>query len=143
MLKLARKNIERAGFNDRIDVQLVNGRKMPYADGQFSALISNSIIHHIPNPVDCFAEIVRVAAPNATIFLRDLYRPSSIEELDALVAEHAAGANAHQKKLFGDSLHAALTLEEVQSIVQSFGFDPNEVRLTTDRHWTWAKRGES
>ena len=40
--------------------------------------------------------------------------------------------------MFRESLHAALTLDEIREMVAEFGFDPNSVQLTSDRHWTWA-----
>jgi hypothetical protein len=40
--------------------------------------------------------------------------------------------------MFRDSLHAALTVTEVQAIVTALGADPDTVRMTSDRHWTWA-----
>ncbi len=39
--------------------------------------------------------------------------------------------------MFADSLHAALTLAEVRGIVAKFGFAPDGVQATSDRHWTW------
>jgi len=108
-----------------------------YTDGAFPAVMSNSIVHHIPQPAAVFAEIVRVAAPGATLFVRDLLRPADRDELTRLVESYAGGANAHQKQMFADSLHAALTLDEVRALVASLGFGPETVRPTSDRHWTW------
>src|SRR4051794_7763787 len=76
MLTVASENIRKAGLNHRITVQLVNAKGMPFADHSMPAIMSNSIIHHIPEPRTVFAEIARVAAPGATIFLRDLLRPT-------------------------------------------------------------------
>jgi hypothetical protein len=39
--------------------------------------------------------------------------------------------------LFADSLHAALTLEEIRNLVAGLGYDPGHVNATSDRHWTW------
>ena len=75
--------------------------------------------------------------PGGLIFVRDLLRPESIEELRDLVDQHAEGANDHQRHLFADSLHAALTVEEVREMVAAFGFDAKTVTQTSDRHWTW------
>ena len=80
MLNLARINVDRAGFADRIRIEKVNGRRMDYPDGQFAAVVSNSIIHHIPTPADCFAEMVRVCAPDGRLFVRDLHRPDDATE---------------------------------------------------------------
>ena len=52
-------------------------------------------------------------------------------------AVYAADANAHQRQMFADSLHAALNLAEVRGLVSALGFDPATVQQTTDRHWTW------
>jgi ubiquinone/menaquinone biosynthesis C-methylase UbiE len=138
MLAIAHRNIERSGFADRIAAERVNGRDLSYPNGSFGAAVSNSIIHHIPNPIECFREMVRVCRPGGSLFVRDLLRPDSTAELDRLVNLHAAGANLHQRALFANSLHAALTLDEVRAIAGELGFALDAVRQTTDRHWTFA-----
>jgi hypothetical protein len=57
--------------------------------------------------------------------------------LTHIVETYAGDATAYQRGLFSDSLHAALTVEEVQQLVAEFGFAPKTVRTTSDRHWTW------
>ena len=59
------------------------------------------------------------------------------QTLQQLVATYAGTANAHQQKMFADSLHAALSLEEIRSLIIELGFDAAQVQATTDRHWTW------
>jgi ubiquinone/menaquinone biosynthesis C-methylase UbiE len=135
---LAGENVRNAGLEDRIELQRVNGREMTFAANSFPAIMSNSIIHHIPNPRDCIREMVRLIGSNGTIFVRDLMRPKDQKELELLVELHAQGANPHQKKMFAESLHAALTLEEIQEMVAAAGFDRETVQATSDRHWTWA-----
>jgi ubiquinone/menaquinone biosynthesis C-methylase UbiE len=141
MLTVARDNIRRARLDHRISVQLVDAKGMPFADRSIQAIMSNSIVHHIPDPRTVFAEIARVAASGATIFLRDLLRPADHETLQRLVDTYAAGANDHQRKMFSESLHAALTVAEVQELVAGIGMDPAGVTQTTDRHWTWVRKG--
>jgi ubiquinone/menaquinone biosynthesis C-methylase UbiE len=138
MLKLARHNVTQAGFDGRIRCELRNASAMDYAAGQFSAVVSNSIIHHIPDPRDCLAGMVRLCKAGGRLFVRDLFRPRSLDELRHLVNHHAAGANDHQRQLFADSLHAALTVEEVRALVAALGFAPATVITTSDRHWTWS-----
>jgi ubiquinone/menaquinone biosynthesis C-methylase UbiE len=137
MLALARQNVQSAGLAARIRPEKQNARTMTYAAGSFQAVISNSIVHHIPEPAAVFAEMVRVCAPGGLLFVRDLMRPSDLPTLNRLVDTYAAGANNHQRKMFSESLHAALTLDEVRHIVAAFGFDPATVQATSDRHWTW------
>ena len=142
MLAVARENVRRAGLDGRITCQLVDAKRMPFADGEFPAVMSNSIVHHIPDPRTVFAEIARVAAADATIFVRDLLRPAGEATLKHLVQTYAGDANAHQQKMFAESLHAALTLDEVRDLVAGVGFDPAGVRQTTDRHWTWVRKAD-
>lgn len=141
MLARARENVRRAGFEGRIRLERVSGQALPYPDGSFPAVMSNCIIHHIPEPRDCLAEMVRVAAPDATLFVRDLERPDDESELGHLVRVYAGDANARQRKMFADSLRAALTLGEAQALVAELGFEPEDVRQTSDHHWTWAVPG--
>ena len=142
MLEIARKNTVEAGFQERIAIELADGSALPYPDGRFHAVVSNSIIHHIPEPAGCFAEMVRVSANGAAIFVRDLLRPDSIAELERLVQLHAADANERQRSLFRDSLHAALTLDEVRGFIVALGFPADTVMQTSDRHWTWSATAE-
>lgn len=137
MLKLARRNVESAGLQDRIRLERVDGKRLAYADGTFAAVISNSIVHHIPEPRYVLAEALRVARHDGLIFIRDLLRPADDATVRQLVDTYAAGANDHQRFLFDASLRAALNLDEIRELVASLGFSPDSVRATSDRHWTW------
>src|SRR5262245_36881947 len=137
MLKLADFNIHKARLAERVNVKLVDAKRLPFADGSFAAVVSNSIIHHLPEPKGTFVEMSRVCKHGGRLFVRDLIRPSDHAELRRLVDIYAADANEHQRQLFADSLHAALTLDEVQNLVKSLGFAADSVRASSDRHWTW------
>ena len=63
--------------------------------------------------------------------------------LKLLVQTHAGGANAHQQQMFDDSLRAALTLDEVRSVLKELSVPTEWVTQTTDRHWTiCGRKGE-
>lgn len=140
MLTLGRHNVERAGLGPRVRLRLADAKKLPFESEAFDAVISNSIVHHLPEPGPALAEMVRVCRPGGVLFVRDLVRPADEAELKRLVELYAAGANAHQRQLFADSLHAALTLAEIRDLVQSAGFSADTVHASSDRHWTWAAR---
>jgi len=137
MLVVAKENVAAAGMADVIRLERLDVKTLPYPDDRFAAVLSNSIIHHIPEPAEAFAEAVRVCRPGGLLFFRDLRRPSDTSELDRLVALHAAGANDAQRAMFAASLHAALTVDEVAAIITALGFPAGDVRATSDRHWTW------
>lgn len=137
MLALARKNVERAGLATRIQLEKADAKRVPFPDASFPAVMSNSIVHHIPEPFACFAETHRVCKPGGVLFVRDLMRPNDGATLRQLVETHASGASDHQRKMFSDSLNAALTLDEVRGLVGRLGYEPHTVQPTSDRHWTW------
>jgi ubiquinone/menaquinone biosynthesis C-methylase UbiE len=137
MLALAQVNVRRAGLGAAIRLQQCDAKKMPFANRTFSAIISNSIVHHIPEPFEVLREMCRVVAAEGALFIRDLLRPGDDASVRHLVQTYAGDANAHQQKMFEDSLRAALTLDEVKEMVKRLGFDPLTVRQNSDRHWTW------
>lgn len=137
MLSIAECNIAGSGLSNRIRLHLVDGKRMPFHDGSFAAVVSNSIIHHIPEPLACLAEMHRCCRSGGTIFVRDLLRPQSHAEVERLLATYAAGANDHQRSLFDASLRAALTLDEIRELVALLGYSAQSVTATSDRHWTW------
>lgn len=137
MLELAERNIGQSGFETQITLEQVDAKALPYPDQSFAAVVSNSILHHIPEPGKVLNEAVRVLAPGGLIFFRDLVRPSDEKTLAGLVETYAGTCNPHQRRLFADSLRAALTVDEVRELVGANGFPRSSVAQTSDRHWTW------
>ena len=141
MLDLAVYNLEVAGVVDRILLLHVDAKRLPFQDGRFLCVMSNSIVHHIPEPIVALREAARVLAPGGWIFFRDLLRPASDAEVGQLVETYAGQENAFQRQMFENSLRAALDLDEIRDLVRQIGYSPDQVRATSDRHWTWAARG--
>jgi len=138
MLDLAIYNIEAANLRERITLARGDAKALVYEDESFDTTISNSLIHHSPNPQRCFAEMHRITAAGGLLFVRDLVRPASSAIAQQLVQQYARDATDYCQRLFLDSFHAALTIDEVQQIVRDLGYDPQTVAMTSDRHWTWA-----
>lgn len=140
MLDLARFHIDSHGLFERFMLVKEDAKALPFEDGRFDVVMSNSIVHHIPKPAEVLAEAVRVCKPHGRLFFRDLARPESSDEVDRLVQLYASGETEHARKMFDDSLRAALTLEEMQAIIRELGLDADTVVASSDRHWTWAAR---
>ena len=138
MLRIGRENVRQAGFEGRIDLQHGNARKLAFADGTFAAVISNSIVHHIGQPEEVLAEMIRVLVRGGVLFVRDLLRPLAETDVQRLVTTYAGNATTHQKQMLANSLRAALNLLEIRELVDKLGFDLATARQTSDRHWTWA-----
>lgn len=140
MLELARYNVEAAGLIERIQLVKADAKRLGFADGTFDVVMSNSIVHHIPEPLVLLREATRLVKPGGLIFVRDLIRPDALARLNELVQAYAGNENDHARQMFADSLHAALTLDEIRELVGSLGFSPETVQQTSDRHWTWSAR---
>src|SRR5262249_52155289 len=111
-----------------------------FGEGSFEAVLSNTIIHRIPHPEPVLEHMARLVANRGTLFVRDLVRPTSAEEIVRLGDTYAGSETPSARALFEASLGAALTLEEIREIVKSLGHESNEVSMTSDRHWTWIWR---
>lgn len=140
MLELARYNVEIAGLIERVQLLQADAKRLPFRDGLFHVVISNSILHHIPEPLLVVREAARVTAPGGLLFFRDLLRPASAEQLRDLVEQYAGAEAPAARQMFADSLHAALSLSEIRELVATLGFAPESVQATSDRHWTWSAR---
>ncbi len=136
MLLLAEQNIRDAGLHGSIVLEHVDAKKLPFGDGEFDWVISNSIVHHIPEPITCLREMQRVLKPGGLLFVRDLLRPNSSDQVESLVQTYASNDNDEQRQLFRQSLHAALTPTEMGVLMESLGWPANAVEQTSDRHWT-------
>lgn len=149
MLALARRNVERAGLASRIELARRDAKDTGYPRG-FDLALSNSIVHHIPEPLETLREMVRVVESGGVVFVRDLARPPSDADVLRLVEMHAEvpdGVPAperdvylRQRALFEASLRAALTVEEVNELIRELPFSSVDLRMTSDRHWTLVGR---
>ena len=140
MLTVARNNIELANLTERIQLDRVDAKSLPHVADMFDCVISNSILHHLPDPLTALREAVRVTRTGGLLFFRDLFRPANDAVVAQLVDTYVAGESDHARQMFADSLRAALTLDEVQQMVVAVGFEAESVRATSDRHWTWVGR---
>jgi ubiquinone/menaquinone biosynthesis C-methylase UbiE len=148
MLAVARENVARARLEERILVEKRDAKNAGWPDGKFEVVMSNTILHHIPDPGDLVRDMWRLTSKGGTIFLRDLARPGSAEEVRGLVDKHGGtpatndprdvASHARQVALFEASLHAALTLDEMRERVSAVGIPATAVSMTSDRHWTLA-----
>ena len=136
MLQIGVKHVEQAGLQDQIVLELVDAKQLPYKDEDFEMVVSNSLVHHLPDPLPFFRELKRVLKPNGAILIRDLIRPSDQETMNNLVESIGTEYDTHQKQLFRDSLHAALTLDEVNQLISQVDIPGVVVYQSSDRHWT-------
>lgn len=134
MLDLATKKVALAGLAGRITLAKMDVKALDLPDNSFDAVFSNTILHHIPEPAAMLREAARVLKPGGLLLIRDLRRPDSLDQLNALVDKHAADCDDEQKRLFAESLHAALTPDELRELAKANGLGEAEAVIDTDRH---------
>jgi ubiquinone/menaquinone biosynthesis C-methylase UbiE len=136
MLIVGQRNVDDAELAQRIRLERVDTKRMAYPDLEFDMLISNSLVHHLPDPLSFFQEVKRLVRPGGAILIRDLIRPDNDEIVNDLVDKIGAGYDTHQQQLFRDSLKAALTLAEVQDAIDRIGLGGVKLTQSSELHWS-------
>lgn len=141
MLKIARLKVAHAGHSLRIRLMHADAKGLPFADRHFDGVFSNTILHHVSDPVAYFRDARRVLRDGGALVIRDLVRPANEAQVDALVDRYAALASAYARDLFRASLIAAYTIDEVREFMTQSGLADASVEMTSDRHMTiWIDR---
>ena len=90
-------------------------------EAHFSAVVCNSLLHHLHDPAALWQTVAQLGAPGAFVYVQDLRRPASAEAVEALVATEMASAPEVLRRDYRASLHAAFTPEEVQQQLEQAG----------------------
>lgn len=96
---------------------VADGRRLPFADGALDVVVSNSLLHHLPDPTPVLNEIGRVAGARGLILLRDLRRPPRVA-LPFWVAWHGRHYEGTMRELYEDSVRAAFTPAELAILLR-------------------------
>ena len=134
MIELARAAIHRAGLDGCIQPVLADAKATGLPRAAFDVIFSNSILHHVTRVDLLWAEVKRLAAPGAAVFLRDLARPESPEAAWAIVRRYTANESDLLQQEFYRSLLSAYTVDEVRVQLDHSGLQTLQVAMVTDRH---------
>ena len=140
MLIIGQRNVADAKLTQRIKLERVDSKRMPYPDLEFDMLVSNSLVHHLPDPLSFFGEVKRLVKPGGAMLIRDLIRPENDKIVNQLVANIGSDYDPHQQQLFHDSLEAAFTLVEIQELIDRVGLTQVKLYQSSDLHWTIARK---
>ena len=107
----------------------------PQLAGGYSAVVSNSLLHHLHDPAVLWQSVCQLGASGACVYIKDLRRPVSPAAAEALRLLHLADAPAVLQHDYLASLHAAFTPEEVAAQLQQAGLaDQLQVAAVQDRY---------
>ena len=134
MLHWAEEAVRQAGLGDRI--KLICGRFQDLQlNGPADAVISNSLVHHVPNAFQFWYAVKTLAKPGAPVLVMDLLRPDTPEEARALVAQYAADEPEQLRHDFYHSLLSAFTEDEIAAQMAEMNLSRLLIDVPDDRHW--------
>ena len=115
----------------RLHVGRVPDTGLPAA--AYDLLLSNSLLHHLPDPQALWAAIRQLGAPGAAVLVGDLFRPETPEMAQATVDRWSSGEPEVLRADFYNSLCAAFTPDEVRAQLHAADL-PLTVEVVSDRH---------
>lgn len=134
MLAHARRAVTEADLVDRIQLLRARLPGLPLPPRSFDAIISNSLLHHLPDPHVFWQDVQRLGRPGAAVFVMDLFRPDSPERAREIVESAAAAEDPLLKQDFFNSLLAAFTPEEVRAQLRP-SLTHLDCLIISERHW--------
>jgi ubiquinone/menaquinone biosynthesis C-methylase UbiE len=140
MLHYGQLAVAQAGLSERVTLTKVCLPDGEAPQAQYDLLFSNSLLHHLAEPMVLWQAMQRWAKPNADIFVMDLLRPASPEVATQLVAQYAANEPDILRRDFYQSLCAAYQLDEVAAQLKQASLSHLHSKIISDRHWIlWGK----
>lgn len=133
MLQLAAKKAAQE-LARNVRFRLADAKQLPADLGGFDLIISNSLLHHLPEPAGLWQSIRARSHRGTIIVLRDLARPASELEARLLVNHHAGTESALLQEEFYRSLLAAFTVDEVREQLEAAHLSSLQVQMASDRH---------
>ena len=100
----------------------------------YDAVLSNSLLHHLADPLDLWRAVREACRPGAAVLVMDLARPADAEGVERVLAAHATGAPELVRNDFRNSLFAAYRVEEVRDQLAAAGIAGMSVEMVSDRH---------
>ena len=134
MVRLAEEAVQKAGLSDRITFRCERFQDLA-GTNIVDAAISNSLLHHVPNPLQFWHKLRLAVKPGSPVLVMDLLRPDSPEEAQAIVDRYAAGSPDILRRDFYNSLLAAFTEDEIASQLARMNLTRLLIDVPDDRHW--------
>jgi trans-aconitate methyltransferase len=135
MLRRARERLVSESLGERVSFRLSYLPDPSLLQGAWDAVISNSLLHHLPDPLVLWTSIANLGTAGAVVQVMDLIRPESRSAARDLVDRYAEGAPDILREDFYNSLLAAYTTSEIEDQLAQAGLTGLKVKTASDRHW--------
>lgn len=134
MTQLGERTVKVAGLADRITLRCERYEEVAGARIA-DAAISNSLLHHLPNPLQFWQKLRQLVKPGTPVLVMDLLRPESPEAAQAIVDQYAANEPDILRRDFYNSLLAAFTEDEIGTQLARMNLTRLLIDIPDDRHW--------
>ncbi len=134
MIQLGEQAVKQTGLADRITLRCERLEEVAGAR-IVDAVISNSLLHHLPNPLQFWQKLRQLVKPGVPVLVTDLLRPESPEAAQAIVDQYAADEPDILRRDFYNSLLAAFTEDEIGSQLARMNLTRLLIDIPDDRHW--------
>lgn len=134
MIGLAVETVKQVGLADRITFRCERFQGVSLVESA-DAAISNSLLHHVPNPLQFWYRLRQLVKPGSPVLVMDLLRPESPEEAQTIVDRYACGAPDILRRDFYNSLLAAFTEDEIAAQLAQMNLTRLLIDVPDDRHW--------
>jgi SAM-dependent methyltransferase len=126
--------VKQAGLADRITFRFERFQGLSLAESA-DAAVSNSLLHHVPNPLQFWYRLRQLVKSGSPVLVMDLLRPESPEEAQAIVDRYAAQEPEILRRDFYRSLLASFTEDEVAAQLAEMNMSRLMIDVVDDRHW--------
>ncbi len=135
MIESAKQAVTKARLNNKIILMQAYLPGLPFKSKIFDGIISNSLLHHLPNPNVLWEEIKHFGKSGSAVFIMDLLRPDLPQKAKELVEQYSRSEPQILKEDFYNSLLAAFTLDEVKEQLKKANLSNLNAEIISDRHW--------
>ncbi len=116
MISAAKAAAAAQDLSSRVHFFSGDAKRLPFPERSFDFVLSNSVLHHLHDPLAMLDEMARVAKPGGIVLLRDLRRPGRL-----IFPLHVSWFGRHysglMKKLYTNSVRAAYTGAELAQML--------------------------
>ncbi|MCW8131589.1 MAG: methyltransferase domain-containing protein [Planctomycetota bacterium] len=129
MLAMGRAYAQARGVADRVHFVRADATAVPFEDGAFDLVVSNFVLHHLPEPARLLDEAARLARPGGRVMIKDLRRVSRpMAWLQLAFSRWVLRYTPAQLAMYADSLAAALTPAEAREAAERSRLQHAQIR---------------
>jgi 2-polyprenyl-3-methyl-5-hydroxy-6-metoxy-1,4-benzoquinol methylase len=133
MVRLARQAVRSAGLERQIKVIKARVPGLELRAGDYDAIVSKDLLHHLPEPAVFWDEIRRLAKKQTVVYMMDLFRPPTQRRAREIVESVSGGESPILKRDFYASLRAAFTADEIRQQLRQATLSLDVVQVS-ERH---------